>query len=92
MPSIFYEIFNKNIKISEQVLKQLKEELEILFEKFQEKHDIDYVKVLRNKLAHLLEEKHKKIDKKTEKELKNLKKFLEEINEYIKTQDEEGKL
>ena len=35
MPSIFYEIFNKNIKISEQVLKQLKEELEILFEKFQ---------------------------------------------------------
>ena len=55
MPSIFYEIFNKNIKISEQVLKQLKEELEILFEKFQEKHDIDYVKVLRNKLAHLLE-------------------------------------
>ena len=92
MPSIFYEIFNKNIKISEQVLKQLKEELEILFEKFKEKHDIDYVKVLRNKLTHLLEEKHKKIDKKTQKELKSLWKFLEEINEYIANQEEETKL
>jgi ElaB/YqjD/DUF883 family membrane-anchored ribosome-binding protein len=92
MPSIFYEIFNKNIKISRQILKQLKEELEVLFEKFKEKNDIDYIKVLRNKLSHLLEEKHKKIDKKTEKELKNLSKFLEEIDEYIKEQEEEGKL
>ena len=92
MPGIFYEIFNKNIQINEQVLKQLKAELETLFLKFKEKNDIDYIKVLKNRLSHLLEKKYKKIDKKTEKELKSLEKFLEEVENYIKNQEKEEKI
>jgi hypothetical protein len=89
MPSIFYDIFNKNIKINEVVLKQLRVELEALLGRFKEKNDIDYIRVLRNKLHHLLETKQKKVDKKTKSELEKLECFLEEINEYIKKEEKE---
>ena len=82
MPSIFYDIFNKNIKINEVVLKQLRVELEALLGRFKEKNDI-------NKLHHLLETKQKKVDKKTKSELEKLECFLEEINEYIKKEEKE---
>jgi hypothetical protein len=59
MSGIFYEVFNKNKAINDKILKELKKELKTLLETFKEKNDIDYIKVLRNKLAHLLENSQK---------------------------------
>jgi thiamine pyrophosphate-dependent acetolactate synthase large subunit-like protein len=84
MAKIFNKVFNKEVKINSEILQQAKTELEGLYNQFKEKKDIDYIKVLKNKIAYFLDEKHKKIDDSTKDELKNLKKFLEEIEDYIK--------
>ena len=88
MPSIFYDIFNNKLKISSVLLAKLKLEIEKIFLDLKVKEDIDNIKVLRNKISYLLWKKYSHIDKKTKRELKNIKIFLEEVNEYIENKEE----
>ncbi len=89
MPGIFYEIFNNKIEINEELLKKLLEEIKEIFKVLKKRDDVDNITILKNKIIHLLEEKHKKIDKKTKKQLKHIKNFLEEeIDEYLEKKQE----
>jgi ElaB/YqjD/DUF883 family membrane-anchored ribosome-binding protein len=89
MPTLFYEIFNKEVKLTSKTLKRLIEELNKLFDELKSENNIDNIKVLRNKLTHLLEDKPKKLDKKSKTGIKRLKSVLREINKYIKEKTEE---
>lgn len=89
MPTIFYQIFNNQIEITESILKQLKKEIKILFTELKNRNDIDNIKVLKNKLAHLLDEKEKNINKETKKEYNNIRDFLDEIEDYIEDLEED---
>lgn len=85
MPSIFYDLFNGFLKINKETIKNLKDELESLFEDLKSKKDVDALKVLRNKLTQLLEEKHNELDKDTKKELRKLEDIIEDIDDFIET-------
>lgn len=77
MPTIFYQIFNHQIKITSKTLKQLEIEIEALFNELKHKKDFENIKILRNKLIHLLDEKDtSNLDKKIKKLIIVLKKFL----------------
>ena len=89
MPTLFYEIFNNIIKLDKKVIKKFKDELEDLFAELKKSKDIDNIKVLRNKLSHLLEEKSKAINKKSSKDYIELEDILEEINSYLDNQETE---
>ena len=89
MPTIFYQIFNHQIKITEKILKQLWIEIEALFVELKKKQDLDNIKILRNKLIHLLDERNQKADKKIKKAYKNIKNFLDEIEDFIEDNKEE---
>ena len=91
MPTLFYEIFNKEVKLTSETLKKLKEELIELFEELKKDDNIDNIKVLRNKLAHLLQEQPDKLDKEKKKKIKKLRKILKDINEYLEKKDDEKK-
>ncbi len=84
MPTLFYEIFNKEVKLTPETLEKLKEELTQLFEELKKEDNIDNIKVLRNKLAHLLQEKPEKLEKKEKKNIKKLEKILSKIDDYLK--------
>jgi hypothetical protein len=58
MPGIFYKIFNNEIKINEKLLIKLLEEIKKLFKELKEKNDVDNITILKNKIVHLLAEKH----------------------------------
>lgn len=87
MPTLSYQIFNKHIKLDDQVILQFISEIEKLFKKFKEDKDIDNLKVLENKILHLLEEKPKKLSKKTKKEFKIIETLLEEFDDFIEKQE-----
>lgn len=89
MPTIFYKIFNNQIKITDKVLEKLREEIENIFSELKNKNDVDNLKVLKNKLIHLLEEKWKDIDKKLKKAYKSIKDVVEDIEEFINEKEEE---
>ena len=89
MPTLFYEIFNNLVKLDKKVIKRFKEELEDLFKELKKTKDIDNIKVLRNKLNHLLEEKHKTLEKKSGKDLKDIEDILEKINNFLDDKEEE---
>jgi len=89
MPTIFYQIFNHQIKITDKILKQLKIEIESLFNELKDKKDLDNIKILRNKLVHLLDEMDKKADKKIKKAYKSIKSFLDKIEDFIEDNEEE---
>lgn len=95
MPTLSYQIFNKHVKLNEKTILQFIEEIEKLFEKFKEDKDVDNLKVLKNKLTHLLEESPKKLSKLAKKEMKVLDELLEEFDEFIdeqKSKEEKKKL
>jgi ElaB/YqjD/DUF883 family membrane-anchored ribosome-binding protein len=85
MPSIFYDLFNGFLKINTETIKNLKDELESLCQDLKAKKDIDALKVLKNKLTQLLDEKHNELDKETKKELRKLEDIIEEIDEFIES-------
>lgn len=89
MPTLFYEIFNKEVKLTSKTIKRLKDELKQLFNELKEENNIDNLKVLRNKLTHLLDEKPEKLNKKRKKEIHTLEKILDEITEYIEEKTNE---
>ena len=83
MPSIFYEIFNQQIVLNNKTIKSFEESLNKLFEELKIKNDIDNLKILRNRLDNLLQDKSKKADKHEKLELKPLYEVLENINDFI---------
>ncbi len=90
MTALFYQIINNIEKITHKNYKDFKKKLIVLLEGFRNANDIDNIKVLRNKLESLLDEY--KVDDKTHKpiraHLKDLKKFLHEIDEIIHDMEE----
>jgi polyphosphate kinase len=91
MPAIFYEIFNKQIILNAKTIIELEKALHKLFEQLQEDQDDDNLKVLRNRLESLLEDKSRHANKKARKALKPLYAILEEIEEYLEHSDEKRK-
>lgn len=89
MPTIFYQIFNNQIKITDKTLKQLEIEIEALFNELKNKNDFENIKILRNKLIHLLDEKDKKANKKIKEAYNSIKKVLTIIEDYIEDNEEE---
>jgi ElaB/YqjD/DUF883 family membrane-anchored ribosome-binding protein len=83
MPTIFYEIFNKQIILNSKTIKDFITALKTLFNQLKQDSDIDNLKVLRNRLESLLEDKSRKADKKMKKVLKPLYDILEEIDDCI---------
>ena len=89
MPTLFYEIFNNLIKLDKKVIKRFKGELEELFKELKKSKDIDNIKVLRNKLNHLLEENRKTLEKKSHKDLKEIEDILQNIDDFLDNKEEE---
>ena len=92
MTALFYQIINNIEKITHKNYKEFKKKLQALLEWFQKAKDIDNIKVLRNKLDSLLREyKHDdKSHKPIKSHLKDLRRFLHEIDDIIHEM-EEGK-
>ena len=87
MPSIFYEIFNQQIILNHKTIKNFEEDLDKLFEELKIKNDIDNLKILRNRLDNLLQDKSKKADKDEKHELKPLYNILNDINDFIEEKE-----
>lgn len=87
MPAIFYEIFNKQIILNPKTILELEKALHKLFDQLKEEADEDNLRVLRNRLESLLEDKSSNANKKTKKSFKVLYQILEEIDEYIENID-----
>ena len=84
MPTLFYEIFNKKIKLNSDTIRKFKQEIERLYNELLEEKNIDNMKVLRNKLERSIKEnKKKKNYKKTKKEFKEIDEILEKIEDTI---------
>ncbi len=84
MPTLFYEIFNKKIKLNSETIRRFKEEIERLYNELLEEKNIDNMKVLRNKLERSLKEnKKKKNYKKTKKQFKDIEEVLEKVEDSI---------
>ncbi len=88
MPAIFYEIFNKQIILNPKTIVELEKALHKLFEQLQNAEDNDNLKVLRNRLESLLEDKSRHANKKARKSFKPLYAILEEIEDYLEHFDE----
>lgn len=91
MSSLFYQIFNKNVELKEDVIKDFLVDVEKLFKKFQEDKEIDNIRVLKNKVEHLLESKPKKLSKEWKKEYKLIDDFLDKLNDFIAKKEHELK-
>jgi len=84
MPTLFYEIFNKKIKLNSETIKKFKEEIEKLYNELLEEKNVDNMKVLRNKLERSLKDnKKKKNYKKTKKEFKEIEEIFDKIEDSI---------
>lgn len=91
MASLFYEIFNNKIELTPEVITDFLKDAETLYSKFIVDNDIDNLKVLKNKIEHLLEDKLKNVDKKEKDEYDRIYKFLEKIDEYLDQRKKEIK-
>lgn len=83
MTNLFYEIFNKKIELTPNVIKNFINEAEKLFDKFKVDNDIDNLRVLKNKIEHLLEDRVKNLTPKEKKEYSEINDFLNKIDEYL---------
>lgn len=90
MASIFYQVFNKSIELNQDVIKQFLWDIEKLYTKFTHDNDIDNLRVLKNKIEHLLEDKPKKLSKRAKKNFKQIDKFLEKLDDFLDEQDEDS--
>lgn len=87
MPTLSYQIFNKHIKLSDEVIVQFIEEIDKLAKKFKEDKDIDNLKVLKNKLINLIEENSKKLSKTSKKEFKIINELIEDFDNFLEEQE-----
>jgi len=83
MPSIFYEIFNNIIKLDTKTIKKFKSSINELYKELLERKDIDNLKVLRNRIQNLIDDKKTKVGKRSKKEFKDLLHLIEKIDESI---------
>ena len=84
MPTLFYEIFNKKIKLNSETIRKFKEEIERLYNDLLEEKNVDNMKVLRNKLERSLKDnKKKKNYKKTKKQFKEIEEIFDKIEDSI---------
>jgi len=84
MPTLFYEIFNKKIKLNSSTIRKFKEEIEKLYNELLEEKNIDNLRVLRNKLEKSLKDnKKKKHYSKTKAEFKEIKEVLKRLEVTI---------
>jgi hypothetical protein len=90
MPTLFYEIFNNLIKLDKKNIKRFRKELDDLFANLRKSKDLDNIKVLRNKLQHLLEEKRRTLEKKSHKDLIEIEEILEKIQKFLDNKEEEA--
>jgi len=84
MPTLFYEIFNKKIKLNSETIRKFKEEVERLYNELLEEKNVDNMKVLRNKLERSLKDNRKKKKfKENKKQFKEIEDVLEKIEDTI---------
>ncbi len=88
MTNLFYQIFNNNVDLTPDLVNQFISESEKLFKKFKVDNDIDNLKVLKNKIEHLLEEKIENLTKKEKKAYTPIKDLLSEIDDFIDEETE----
>jgi ElaB/YqjD/DUF883 family membrane-anchored ribosome-binding protein len=88
MTNLFYEVFNKKVELTPEVIKKFINEADKLFTKFKVDNDIDNLRVLKNKIEHLLEDSVKNLTKKEKKEYKPIENLLEKIDDYIDSKTE----
>lgn len=88
MTNLFYQIFNNNVELKPELVEKFLNEAEKLFEKFKNDNDLDNIKVLKNKIEHLFEDKIKNLTKKERRYYKPIKDLLEKIDDYIDEQSE----
>lgn len=91
MANLFYEIFNNKVELTPSVIDDFLRDAEILRTKFIVDNDIDNLRVLKNKIEHLLEDKLQNADKKEKNDYEAIYKFLERIDEYLEKKAEEVK-
>ena len=83
MTNLFYEVFNKKVELTPDVLNKFINEAQKLFNKFKVDNDVDNLRVLKNKIEHLFEEKVKNLTQKEKKEYSEIHDFLNEIDDYL---------
>lgn len=83
MPNLFYDIFNKNIELSPDIIKGFIKDIDKLFAKFKVDNDIDNIRVLKNKIEHLLDDKTINLTKKEKKDYKPISDILEKIDDFL---------
>lgn len=83
MTNLFYEIFNKKVALTPELVKNFLNEADKLFNKFKVDNDVDNLLILKNKIEHLLEEKLTNLTSKEKKEYSEINEFLDKINEYL---------
>ena len=90
MTALFYQIINNISKITDQNYQEFKDKLLALLKEFQEHADVDNIKVLRNKLQMLLADYFSNIKehKAIKHHLKDLQKFVHELDEIIEEMDD----
>lgn len=82
MPNFLSQIFNNKIELNSKNIKIFLEELEKHFNTFKKHTDIDFIKVLKNKVENFLE-KNKKEIKKHKNYYKKLKDIVDYYEDYI---------
>ncbi len=90
MPNFISQFFNNKLEITEKNLENFLKELEKLFNTFKKHNDIDFIKVLKNKVEFILD-KNKKQIKKYKKYYKKLKDFIDDSEEFIEKIEEKQK-
>lgn len=84
MPSIFYEIFNEIITLNAENLTAFLDNLKDLYKELESRKDIDNLKVLKNRILHLVHDhRSRKMDKDTKKGLKKVEKIVDDIDDFI---------
>lgn len=84
MPTLFYEIFNKKIKLNSDTIRRFKEEIEKLYNDLLEDKNVDNMKVLRNKLERSLKDnKKKKNYNKTKEQFNDIEEIFDKIEDTI---------
>jgi hypothetical protein len=76
MANLFYEIFNNKIELTPNVIQNFLVDAETLFSRFKVDDDVDNLRVLKNKIEHLLEEKLKNLGKKDKEKYVEIFNFL----------------
>jgi len=90
MPNFLSQIFNNKIELNSKNLKLFIEELEKHFNTFKKHTDIDFIKVLKNKVENFLD-KNKKEIKKHKNYYKKLKDIIDEYEDYVERIEKQEK-